>query len=46
MYQNIAPDVFDINLLIEIKEAIQNYDVQYAILKYGASDDKFNTEYM
>jgi len=46
MYQNIAPDVFDINLLIEIKEAIQNYDVQYAILKYGVSDDKFNTEYI
>ena len=46
MYQNISPDKFDINLLIEIKEAIQNYDVQYAILKYGVSDDKFDTSYV
>tara|TARA_B100001113_G_scaffold327809_1_gene301606 strand:+ start:2006 stop:3160 length:1155 start_codon:yes stop_codon:yes gene_type:complete len=46
MYQNIAPDVFDINMLIEIKEAIENYDVQYAILKYGSSDDRFDTSFV
>ena len=46
MYQNIATDEFDINTLIEIKEAIQNYDLQYAILKYGNSDDKFDTTFV
>ena len=46
MYFNISPDEFDINKLIEIKEAIENYDVQYAILKYGTSDDMFDTKFV
>jgi len=46
MYFNISPDEFDINKLIEIKEAIENYDVQYAILKYGTSDDMFDTRFV
>ena len=46
MYFNISPDEFDIKKLIEIKEAIENYDVQYAILKYGTSDDMFDTKFV
>jgi hypothetical protein len=46
IYNNISPNEFDIDKLTDLKNSIENYDVQYAILKHGTSDDNFDTSFV
>ena len=39
IYSNISPGDFDMNKLLQLKQDITDYDVQYAILKYGKTTD-------
>ena len=45
IYSNISTGEFDMNKLLQLKQDITDYDVQYAILKYGRTTDNNNDDF-
>tara|TARA_B100000073_G_C23742413_1_gene574131 strand:+ start:2518 stop:3669 length:1152 start_codon:yes stop_codon:yes gene_type:complete len=45
IYSNISPGEFDMNKLLQLKQDITDFDVQYAILKYGKTTDNNNDDF-